>query len=165
LTVCLSTTTIDASGSPEIKSPASEKLVRGIFCLRHLPFTVRRGHRQTEANGSAKADTDAAIEEFAAAVTDFVHGETNPAERTRRLRFYHGEFVAISKHPNLGEDDCYRLMVERAIEILDGELGIIQMELEHHELFETAPASEVPDFDLHFEGKSKEFGSAVSINK
>jgi hypothetical protein len=49
-------------------------------------------------------------------------------------------------------------MVERAIAILDSELEIIKMELEHREVFAAATTPEAPDFDLHFEGKSKEFG-------
>jgi hypothetical protein len=67
-------------------------------------------------NGSAKADTDAILEEFASEITDYCRQESNLAERLRTLQFAQGDLGAISKQPDFGEDDdCIRKMIERAI--------------------------------------------------
>jgi hypothetical protein len=91
---------------------------------------------KSATDGSAKADMDAILAEFASEVTDYVHGEKHIDERCRTIEFEHGKLIAVSKLPDLAEAGIHLLpLIERAIAFLDREIDIAKMDFEHPERF------------------------------
>ncbi len=102
---------------------------------------------------------EAILEEFASLIADDGSGESSIAERMRDLQFLRAKIETKLKGWHLRERFGHiHSILGRAILAIDCELDIINMQLEHREIFATESAPEVPDFNLHFVGKSKEFG-------
>jgi hypothetical protein len=119
-----------------------------------------RLHDAGSTVGSGRTDDDAALEEFAAAVADYCRTETDLPERTRQLHFERGELAAMQKHLLIrGRINGLHALLDRAIAIIDSELGITTRQWEHPECSPSISAvRDTPDFDLHLTPKPNRLG-------
>lgn len=87
-------------------------------------------------NDFVRADADAAIDEFTSELIDYCREERDPAERIRTLRFARGELEIAQEHFH-GEKTSVALsvVIKKAIRLIDCELEIVRMELEHPQRF------------------------------
>jgi hypothetical protein len=115
---------------------------------------------QPETGDSAKMDEYAILDEFAAAVAEYCRHEPDLPERTRQLHLERGELAAMRKHLLIrGWLNGLHSLLERAIAIIDSELGIATKQWEHPgQCTPSFLAPDTPDLDLHFAGKSNDLG-------
>jgi hypothetical protein len=127
--------------------------------FEHTALWARLHDAETPAAGSAKTDDDAVIEEFAAAVAEYCRYETDLPERTRQLHLERGELAAMHKHLLIrGWLNGLHSLLERAIAILDGELGITARQWEHPECSAMPAAAGNPKSTLHLVPKHRNLG-------
>lgn len=114
---------------------------------------------ETQAEIARTENEETILEEFVREMADYRQRESDVAERMQTLRFWRGKLAAKVKRLHLREKfGTLHSILDRAIHAIDCELDIINMQLEHREIFATESAPEVPNFNLHFVGKSKDFG-------
>ncbi len=109
---------------------------------------------------SVIVDEETMLNELLSEVDGFWGEENCIARRVRLLQFARSELIFVSKKPTVSKKmNGQSSIIDRAIAMLDCELTLIDMDLEYHERFVVPLVpEEVPDFDLHFVGKSKDFG-------
>ena len=90
--------------------------------------------------GNASNNPDAALREFAVEIQSYCREERSLSERTRTLRVTRSELVMIQRRFN-GTDTS--AVIEQALSLIDCELDIVKMELEHPERF-MQPESHTP---------------------
>ena len=98
----------------------------------------------TAANGSARMDIVAILDAFLNELQSYCRDEKDLPERMRTLRFTRIGLIAglfMRTPPESGRNLDISTLVERALDIFDCELKIIDMELEHPELRPVTPAT------------------------